>query len=145
MQSEAHQIDSRIITHRRTLAGSVMEVQSGIRAPYHTGCDAHFRSSIIQVLNYSAKRPPIRWRRRVLTLLTVALLLYVSSFEYMYWNRKPAMNMVYFSYTTGSNTTEECFYDFYFPVYWVQRRLLGIGQSHTWDRPDPVYPPGFEG
>jgi hypothetical protein len=95
-------------------------------------------------LDYSSKRKPASRLRKSLIALGVAGLVYVSAFELMYLNRGPAANMVYFIYAENRKVDSVC-YRLFYPLYWVQRRLLNCGQTHNDDREAPVYPPGFRG
>ena len=72
------------------------------------------------------------------------VLIYISAFEFMYLNRVPAANMAYFGYTDNVRA-ESFFYYFFYPAYWVQRRVFGFGQTHTWDREPVIFPSDFKG
>ncbi len=94
--------------------------------------------------DYPTKRGPRRWLRKVLIVIGVVGVLYAVAFELMYFRRRPAGNMVYFIYS-DNDTIDTFSYHFFYPAYWVQRRLFRFGQTHNEDREPIVFPSGFEG
>ena len=75
------------------------------------------------------------------------LCLYLGAYVILYHFRRPAANLAYWCYTSGgreSEARERCTYYCFYPVYFVHQRFLGAGR-HTWDRPAPYVPPGFQG
>jgi hypothetical protein len=75
------------------------------------------------------------------------LVLYLCAYTALYHFRHPAANLAYWCYIAGgrkTETLERCAYYGFFPIYFIHQRLLGAGR-HTWDRPAPSFPPGFQG
>ena len=75
------------------------------------------------------------------------LCLYLGAYAILYHFRLPSANLAYWQYTKGGRETEafeRCVYYFFYPLYFVHQRAFGAGR-HTWDRPAPYFPPGFQG
>jgi hypothetical protein len=83
-------------------------------------------------------------RRKEYSLLCIVCL-YIAVYSCLFYFRRPAANLAYWAYTENtSETVETCLYYGFFPVYYVHQRVFNV-QKHTWDRSEPVYPPGFNG
>ena len=80
-------------------------------------------------------------KRAVAIIAAGLLILYVTSYAYLYRNSCPAANLMYFCYVKGGEETEgqeRALYYFYYPVYKIHT-LLGSAK-HNYDRPKPVEP-----
>jgi hypothetical protein len=84
-------------------------------------------------------------KRSVAMVLLYCLCFYVAVYCAFYHFRKPAANLAYWAYTDDSpDWIENCTYYTFYPLYLIHQRFLG-GHRHTWDRPEPSWPPNFQG
>ena len=86
-------------------------------------------------------------KRHLACLGLYVLILYLGAYTALYHFRHPAANLAYWCYVAGGRKTEaleRCTYYCFYPIYFVHQRFLGAGR-HTWDRPAPYFPPGFQG
>jgi hypothetical protein len=85
-------------------------------------------------------------KRSVAMLLLYFVCFYVVAYCALYHFRKPAANLGYWAYTGDywPDSIERCIYYAFYPLYVTHQRFLG-GHRHTWDRPEPYWPPNFQG